>query len=958
MLVSLLFATSVSVNTKWPIKRYSCGAVINSSFYDLHEIADQRPVDVYTVNHNGLNITYYTKICGSFENDDVPSYFRNHQYYSFAACLDNRQVCYPLAATFSLDYEPIDEKDFSKGLVLSLDAEPIKAFGDIEDWQVYYLFRCNRNQKDPKIKVEPRYSPIHRINMLYYEIEFDGACPLDHALPEPTPEYSPQCDFDARDYPIINRGIDMNLRNLNGGPGGHMWYDSINGNPRYVFYQPCERMPNPGDPSDTTLASVWICTPGLQICKSYGVADDHMTIHRDEVDINNPVTITINGGDGGRSTQITLGCDTGFFDDQIDFKSANISGDGFKLDLVMYSTESCVRPMPPPHPPAGHCTYDQSSSTTSIHFDASTIDSSSEAGYVIQVETTGLLGDPTRWLHYQPCKGIICPKDAFCDQFEDAHIWLCDDIRTLHDNFSCAPYGLYEKNIEMVPYNPEDIFEGVVMRYTGGDRLKAEVRYICDPDMAAGQVTLPNRVDVSGGGQLLKYNVYSKNVCASGQTPVPHPNFYPPRPTKGPTPTPTPFPSPNALMFYTNNTHYILIDLENPDQTQSVSNFVIASQGRLGNIQHYWAPFKDYPCPRGYDCGEFTNASSWVCWFSEDNKKLCFPSGMYKYGVTMKPMNAKNLDLGAILRYQGAYDIDLEIRAECVTSMSRDLPLTSNAAFHSGSNGYEYSFISKTSLSCPSAFHKPVQPTYRPTSTPKPEYYETVNFSAKYTQGNLTWEVDLNKFSGSYTFDVALGYHTYYEFATILYSPKNRVSCLKNYDCQGFEPANVWKCFRDENGQNKCFPIGDYRYLLEFEGNEPYQGIHLNYHGGLGGYETYITFVCDESVSKKSIKFAPVGEQTPQKVAIFYAHTSAVCPYIPSKVRASTFGATFLAVVTISATMYVFIGVAFGFFKNGSVALPNASFWSEFWECVVAGAAFVGTCGKKTSCASASYDAI
>ena len=958
-MLSFFFFTDVfSLHNKWPIKRFTCGAVINSSFYDLHEIADQRSVDTFSVLHDGLNLTYYLKICGSFEYEDVPRYFKNYQYYSFAVCLPVRQICYPLASRYSLDYEPLDEKDFSKGVVLSLDAEPNRAFGEVEDWQVFFIMRCNPNQKDPRINVNPRYSPLHNINMIYYDMEFEGACALPTATPEPTPEYSPQCKFEARDHPIVNRGISMDLNNLNDGPGGHMWYDSINGNPRYVFYQPCERMQNPGDHSDPTLASVWVCTTDLQICKSYGVADDHMTIHRDENDINNPVTITIYGGDNNKKTQITLGCDSGFFDYQLDFKTANISQDGYTLNLLMYSTESCVKSMPAPNPPAGRCLYEEVSTTTKLRFDASDVNSPNEAGYVLEVQTTGLLGDPKRWLHYQPCKGIICPKNAYCDQFEDAYLWLCDDIKTLHDDFSCDPYGLFEKNISMVPYNPEDPFQGVVMKYTGGDRLRSEIRYICDPDMPAGQVTLPNTVQVTQGGQVLTFNVYSRNVCASGQTPVPYPDFYPPRPTKGPTPTPTPLPSPNALMFHSNSTHYILMDLENPDQSLSSAGFVIASQGRLGNIVQYWSPFRDYPCPFGYKCGEFTNASSWTCWTDQQLHQVCFPTGMYRYGVSMSPLNANNLDLGAFLRYKGAYGINLEIRAECVPSMTRDLPLTSQATFHYGSSGSEFSFVSKTSLSCPQMFHKPVQPSYRPTPTPDPKVYEGYTFKVEYNHGEVKWGVDLNKIVGTYTFDVALGYHTYYEFATILYSPVKRVSCLAHYDCQGFEPANIWKCFRDEGGNNKCFPIGDYRYHLEFEDDTPEKGIHLNYHGGLGGYETYISYVCNTSVPSNSIYFDRVGDQTPQKVTILYAHTSQVCPIYKPLINDVTIGAIFLLIFTSSFILYIVIGVGISFFSTGIVSFPNISFWSSFWDYVLTGAAFIGTCGKRISFSTTNYDTI
>ena len=81
--------------------------------------------------------------------------------------------------------------------------------------------------------------------------------------------------------------------------------------------------------------------------------------------------------------------------------------------------------------------------------------------------------------------------------------------------------------------------------------------------------------------------------------------------------------------------------------------------------------------------------------------------------------------------------------------------------------------LSKTSLSCPQMFHKPVQPSYRPTPTPDPKVYEGYTFKAEFNHGEVKWGVDLTKIVGTYTFDVALGYHTYYEFATILYSPVN-----------------------------------------------------------------------------------------------------------------------------------------------------------------------------------------
>ena len=268
-----------SINTRYPIERHDCGAIISEYSWDLSSLK-QRGAEKVTANVGGYDVTFIYKLCDGLEPLDLPYKFNYSQHYSFAVCLDNRKACWPLASKWDLDYAPLQPlKNFSQGIRLQMTSDPIKAFlNTLATWKVEFDVTCDPNQEDPLKEVTPTVTS-GTVNEIKFTLPYSKGCGVDEAkTPTPTPEYTPQCEFDARDPDNQLEGISMDVREANGGPFGHLYFDNINKTDYFIFYQPCERSKNPAHPyddKDSELASVWLCNDEITSCRSLGIVDNH-----------------------------------------------------------------------------------------------------------------------------------------------------------------------------------------------------------------------------------------------------------------------------------------------------------------------------------------------------------------------------------------------------------------------------------------------------------------------------------------------------------------------------------------------------------------------------------------------------------------------------------------------------------------------------------------------------------
>jgi len=604
-------------------------------------------------------------------------------------------------------------------------------------------------------------------------------------------------------------------------------------------------------------------------------------------------------------------------------------------------------------------------------FNASLLNKNGYVGNVKNVKVISEYSTSDQILYFQPCGPVFCPKNADCDQFEDATIWLCKK-RTQYgsnlDDFDCDAYGLAEKNVITSFAYPDNPEAGIQMQYIGGDNLEAKVTYECNTDLGNSDLIIDDTVEVRGG--VLYLNVQTGAACGNKD---PAKRFYLKWPQKGPTPTPTPLQHPQPNLFMGNNTHYVIVDLNDADQKIDQQKFLLASQGKFLSITHFYSPFTESTCPVGYDCKEFANYSAvgWVCWIDEAGNRVCFPDATINNFISISPINNnKYYDYGSTIRYNGAYDVDLQLLIKCdLNASTRDIPLQSAPSYSiNGQNGaQEFTFSTSSSMVCPRLYNVPHTPNHNyPTRTPNPDTIKNVKWDVDLEEDGKMIEVDLKRVPSRNVADVALGYGTSYERHTLLWSPIERIPCLENYDCQGFQDSNVWKCFINETNSPVCYPIGNAEYGMTIDLAPNVRGIHadavVQYKGGINNGRISFFMVCNHSVPSKGIWIDPVGEQhygSGQSV-IVYVHTQHVCydMHVDDDFNKASLGAIVLSLFSVSIIAYVIIGSLITFTTTGSIAFPNSGFWSEFFENVATGAIFIGTCGKRRSTSNISYDSI
>jgi len=326
------------------------------------------------------------------------------------------------------------------------------------------------------------------INEITIDLPYADACPVDEKIaPTPTPMYTPQCEFDARDPKSPLEGINMDLRDNNGGPYGHMFPVKMNKTNKWIFYQPCERSTNPGNSSDTRYGSVWVCDESITSCDTLGTVDEYSTIEMQPDSFQKPIYNHIYS-DTSKKTTVYWTCKSSLPENQIILEYAKLSDNDYYLELYIESPESCIREMKPPFPQKDQCSLQYKD----YNFDASKINGPEYKGYVSTVTVESEIGTSKQMLHFQPCGGIFCPEKASCDQFEDAFIWLCKEARVHEDLYDCDPYGLWENNVTTTFVLGENPDAGIQMRYKGGDYLSANVIYECDKRMKEGEVRLDN----------------------------------------------------------------------------------------------------------------------------------------------------------------------------------------------------------------------------------------------------------------------------------------------------------------------------------------------------------------------------------------------------------------------------------------------------------------------------------
>lgn len=426
--------------------------------------------------------------------------------------------------------------------------------------------------------------------------------------------------------------------------------------------------------------------------------------------------------------------------------------------------------------------------------------------------------------------------------------------------------------------------------------------------------------------------------------------FYPPFPLPAKT-TPTPLPSSNPVLFVEEGDVYVAIDLSRMDNGIRESTHVVHSRGDSVDMKVYRSNWLSTSCPKGYDCGPYTEATWWGCWTNERGVGVCFPIADKRYGVSIQQQN-ESISSEVHLRYEGHSGVDTELILSCDPSGETTyFELENNASFHVGLLGYEYGFRAPSGLACPKEFQEPVFPFFTPSPNPRPgaEETESRNYGKGFNNGTHVIWVDLTRFSETLA-NVSMGWSMSidYEKTQVKWAPHGLVDCIYEESCEQFEKASAWKCWQGKTGNRTCIPIGDMRYGLSVKPvmmSNLDLGLEAKYMGGLGGYRTTFVLQCNESVPDDQVVLLKVAIEMDKEIVI-YAQTGQMCLGHQFFEMKNTPGAIFLLTVISGLVVYFFIGVLVGMACKRRSLIPNIEFWSEFFRCVETGGLFIFTCNR------------
>ncbi|KAH0794263.1 hypothetical protein GPJ56_001866 [Histomonas meleagridis] len=965
LLLVTLQCKELAENQLFPIERKRCAVNLNGYDYSLVSMGEKRGVDTFQVHSEGYK--YYIKMCN--EINATADKLRNFdpkldtRDVLVARCNNDGTSCQNLVTMNAFDWK-FKYSDRTQGIIYFAQGEPFfnPEINDYSTFDIEIEVTCN-SKAGPTAPVTYSYDNSNpKETHLIMSIANSNGCgtKADH-VPTPSPQpYEPHCIYTNRQNESI-QGVDIHLKELNGGPYGIRVPISIGTtHDQVLFFQPCERIECPiGYKCYDNLSSAWLCDPDIKICHSYGEGTSEMYMSPLDETLTT-INLKLYHQTEKVSTNVAFKCSNTYPEDHILFEThGNIDGRN-TLQLSASNKMFCLQPLPDPHPYEGKCHFNETVGDAFIHVDLADYNLNDNVGHktnvVIKNHTGTYVVDGT--LMYEPCNNIYCPKDTDCDGDEDATVFLC--TKDQQGKQECIGYGLFHNDIAIKFKSLVDIEQGLSVEYFGDlDRI-AFVDWKCDRTLNPGVITLPTEVDIVDS-KTIRFEVYSSESCAQGH-PEPEKQWHPPIPSKPSKPTPYPQPSPNPVdLHIINETHYIISELSDYYQPIYKGFHTIVSGTLQGTVYVEYHPWDLIPCPIGYVCGNgATSSNLWICWEEDNNTNYCHNAGDKRIFNHMQPFD--NPDLGVYLHYGGVYDLSSEIRVDCDPNEETDKITFDHATglrYSHSLAGPEFYVYTDSGAICPRKFILPEVPQAptTPTPTPDPSYVQI--FSYVEESNNKYVYLDLNNFS-DYQEEIALGYGSNYQKNTIIFNPVTPKSPPTGYISLDGDSAtaNVWRCFQASDLKKYCHSIGNARYGIYHELAEESNfdsGIAVNYEGGYGGYETHFIFQCNLSIPSDQVNFDQAARLTPQKVVVIFAHTSMVCPKEgqwvgpDQKSARVSGGAVFLIIIFIGVVLYFSVFVILGVVRENKVEFPHYTFWKEVGCCIATGAIFLATCGKRRS---------
>ena len=922
ILFSFFFLLSFQLN----IDRGRTTVNIDGWFYNFTEMANGNRL----IKKPYGDWDYYIKFSHSLDSSDLPNYntIKFLWLYNAVRCSESKQICQPLTTLLSYDFKPLEKTNYSKGLIYRGDSEPV--YDETENkyftFDIIHQLKCRPDKITPKPSAIVSFDDDSNEMMIYLQYNTAFGCPTGgFPTPQPTPSFNPDCKFVFRSPEEREKGLQFDLKELNGGSGGLF----IPIQDKLLFYQPCERMKCPSFVLDnfscsneTLYSSAWLCDSSTFLCENYGIVDETIKANLvDPNDLNKGITIHLNNSENERNSFITLqGKD--YIDGHIDFDENLSIFENEQLKLIGNTSSLKIQEIIDPIAPVeGNCTFYKSEGEKSYFLNLSKLNKLHGYNKSVSLQK-GSFENNEYLLMYQPCGFLDCPLDYDCDGDYDATVWLVNGNRAIG-------YGLLEHGLE-VSLIDNKFNEGMQVSYYGDDKQTTKVKYVCDPTVSEGELILSDIVVLQG--KQLQFSVKTADACIENMHP-----FIPPDPEPGPSPTPTPNPNTSPFFFAFNESYYISLNLSAVPQTTISADLVIrTSNYESGDMVWSYTPWNVTYCPETMKCPLDTISNIWGCY-----NNFCYDYGNKFYGIS--PEYKERLDY-LNLHYQGVYDFGSEINLLCDDSAIDDsIDFSSHLATytHNALTGKkEYTLHLKSKTACPQKFREYI-PIPLVTPEPDPNVRIDKKLVSQEVEGNIT-ELDLTKFTGLSN-TIILSHFDGYERVLIYYTPHLRMQCPRQYMCDPSIVANVWKCY-PQVGRMMCFAFGDEVYGLNIttSGENPFpSAYYASYAGGEGATQAIIKFVCDEREGLNTASIKEFNEEKTDSDHIFFTvGTGQVCPHRKDESegrKKTTIGAIILMILYISLILYFVLGtiIPFAFTERTILLLPNAKFWKNFCESLV-----------------------
>lgn len=557
LLFSLLLAR-LRNSYPFPISRGFCTANINGYSYSFLEMAEKRPVDKYQDFDHGWD--YIISLCNDLTKEEIGGQSDLDLSDVLVVRCDQTDPsqCIAVATETSFDWKFYNPEKPEEGVIYYAEGEPYldpsSAYGVPYTFDIEVVSICDRSETTGNGSATFVYDDNDNTITLRMRLANVFGCPTTAPVPTPTPTpWPPSCRYIDR-YTIHPAfGVDIDLAYLNGGPYGVRVPVTWKGKDYLIFFQPCERSTCPIGftcPTDT-WSSVWFCEKeGSRTCDSHGLANAHDTYISliDPLDETSGIKVELyHGTERNTSTTLYLNCNSVWPEGHIKFTEEVVKED-MSIVLNGSTKEACPTALPTPAPPGpgSNCSWsDTSERGEKVSMSLANLNNGT-SGWLTDV--TIQMYPKLNKLMYQPCQGMFCPDDTFCDGDEDATVWLCTWDGGQITAKECIGYGLYGGDMSVHFKNPQSAREGVVVQYRGNNNRFAEVTYVCNPALGPGEIKIQPMGTLQRS--TLSITVEAASACPiSGPTPEPSPSTSPtvkptPSPTTGPTPEPTPTPTP------------------------------------------------------------------------------------------------------------------------------------------------------------------------------------------------------------------------------------------------------------------------------------------------------------------------------------------------------------------------------------------------------------------------------